>query len=81
MTPQQYNSLLPHKLILDSMYDCLDKGLALPSAPSFLINTLVDMKDEQGGKPTDKSCGACVTEAVKDTLRRYKGYEKKETND
>jgi hypothetical protein len=78
MTELQYNSLLPHKLIVDAMYDCLDKGLQLPSAPSFLINTMIDIKDNvTGQKPTDKSCGACVTEAVKDTLRMYKAYENK----
>lgn len=76
MTRDQYNSLLPHKLILDAMYDCLDKGTELPSAPRFLINSLIDMHDElSGSKPTDRSCGACCTEAVKDTLRRYKAYE------
>ena len=73
MNEQQYNSLLPHKLILDSMYDCLDKGTTLPSAPHFLISTMVDISQGEG-KPVDRSCGACVDEAVKDCLRKYKGY-------
>lgn len=76
MTSEQYNSLLPHKDTLDAMYDCLDKGLTLPSAPSFLISTLVDISQGEG-KPVDRSCGACVNEAVKDTLRKYKGYGNK----
>lgn len=72
MTESMYISLAPHKLILDAMYDCLDKGTELPSAPRFLINSMVDMHDElSGSKPTDRSCGACVTEAVKEIGRAH----------
>lgn len=76
MNVNMYNSLLPHKELIDAAFVCIDKHTELPSFPRFLINTMIAYWDELSGKsPTDKSCGACVTEAVKEVVKRFKMYE------
>lgn len=75
MSEQMYNTLLPHKLMMDAAYLCIDKHTELPSFPRSLVNLMVDYWDEiSGTKPTDRTCGACVTEAMKEIIKRFSNY-------
>lgn len=75
MNESQYNKLKIHKAFIDAMINCMEKSTPLPDVSHSIASLMVDISEQTGGRPVDRSCGSCVQGAIKDTLRKYKEYE------
>lgn len=75
MTEAQYNKLKPHSVFIKAMIDCMEKCTPLPDISHNIAKVMIDISEQTGGRPVDRSCGDCVTNAIKDTLRKYREYE------
>lgn len=79
MTTDQYGALIVHKQFLDAMFECIDKATPMPDPPRSVVNMMIDIWQSYNDKPLDSTCGPCVTEALKNVVRRFKVFESNST--
>lgn len=78
MTDEVYNAMLPHKVFLKTMYECIDKGLQCPDPPRSVVGLMVEsyQKSDPKRSPVDWGCSSCVMSALKQITIEFINYDK-----